>query len=60
MQQGKTREVLLLVQAFAEAQEIYRAAGASEKVIHDAFDGVHQFQIEVAFEMFDRWLLAKG
>jgi len=47
-------------QAFAEAQEIYQAAGASEKVVHDAFDGVHQFHGEVTFEMFDRWLPANG
>ena len=43
-------------QAFAEAQAIYQAAGASGKIVHDAFDGVHQFHGEPTFEMFDRSL----
>jgi dienelactone hydrolase len=41
---------------FSRLQAIYRAAGVSERLAKDEFDGGHRFHGVDALEWFDRWL----
>ncbi|MGQ9456615.1 MAG: alpha/beta hydrolase family protein [Armatimonadota bacterium] len=42
--------------AFANLKKAYEACGAADHLMHDIFDGGHQFHGEIAYQWFDRWL----
>ncbi len=55
------RDDLLFPVAAAEAslakvRPLYERSGAGERLVHDAFDGEHQWHGELAYPFLDRWL----
>jgi dienelactone hydrolase len=46
--------------ALARLRPLYERHGAGERLVHDAFDGEHQWHGEVAYPFLDRWLGAPG
>jgi fermentation-respiration switch protein FrsA (DUF1100 family) len=55
------RDDLLFPVAAAEAslarlRPLYERHGAGERLVHDVFDGEHEWHGEVAYPFLDRWL----
>jgi dienelactone hydrolase len=48
--------VAAAVEAFAEVQRIYRAAGADGRAVHDVFDGPHTYNPATGPPFMDQWL----
>jgi dienelactone hydrolase len=47
-------------QSVAQLRPLYEAEGAGEALVHDVFEGDHQWHGELAYPFFDRWLGHEG
>jgi hypothetical protein len=43
-------------QSVAQLRPLYEAQGAGRALVHDVFEGDHQWHGELAYPFFDRWL----
>lgn len=44
--------------ALARLRPLYERAGAGDRLVHDAFDGEHQWHGTLAYPFLDRWLVS--